>query len=251
MLHYTREGSGDTTLVLLHGYCENNTCFHKQVLFFKDHATVISIDLPGFGKSATQVNVSIDDMACSVKKVLEAEAINTCIVFGHSMGGYVALAFADLFPNYLKGFGLIHSTAVADNEERKEKRKQVIAFIEKHGKEPYIKNFIPTLFKEPANAQDVDHSVKQGIDSDQQGIIEAAKAMMNRPDRTEFLKGTSLPVFFAIGKHDALIPEMALFDLAGSCQKSQIAYLKESAHMGYLEEADLLNKEMQKFIDWI
>ncbi|MDZ4667196.1 MAG: alpha/beta hydrolase [bacterium] len=248
MLHYQCVGSGKQTLVLVHGFCENNTCFNEQVLFFKDHCKLLVVDLPGFGKSEPMANISMDKMASEIKLVLDAENIHACIMLGHSMGGYVTLAFVEQFPNYIEGFGLIHSVANADSEERKEKRLQVISFIEKHGKEPYIKNFIPTLFKEPAKKSNIEEAVLQGLTSNQTGIIEAAKAMMNRPDRTPILANSHKPVFFAVGKFDALIPEALMLEQAALCNLSHIAYLQNSGHMGMQEEPLWLNQEINKFL---
>lgn len=248
MLNHLQFGSGKTNLVLIHGYCENNTCFNKQVLFFKDHCNVITLDLPGFGKSASIQNVSIDDMAEEVAQLLDHLQIEKCVMLGHSMGGYVTLAFAEKFGNRLSGFGLIHSTALEDNEERKEKRLQVVSFVETHGKEAYIKNFIPGLFKPGASQSDIDFSIEAAMEGAQEGITQAALAMMNRPNRLDVLKKSKVPVFFGVGKHDALIPEQAMFAQAAICNCAHIAYLQGSAHMGMVEEPELLNSEILAFL---
>ena len=251
MLHYHSAGAGDTNLVLLHGYCENNTCFNEQVLFFKDHCKVITIDLPGFGKSEPIKGISIDGMAQEVKEVLDGLNLSHCVLMGHSMGAYVALAFAELFPAFLRGLGLIHSTAIADTDERKAKRNQVIEFITKHGKEPFIDTFISALFKEPAPREHTQIAVREALVSNTEGIIEAAKAMRDRPDRTHILSKLTIPVFFAVGKYDSLIPEQAMFEQAASCQIAHIAYLSNSAHMGMVEEAALLNEKMLSYLQFL
>ncbi|OYU97673.1 MAG: alpha/beta hydrolase [Bacteroidetes bacterium B1(2017)] len=249
MLNYLKTGSGNTTLVLIHGYCENNTCFTEQVLFFKDHATVIAIDLPGFGSSPSKAGITIEQMAELVQDVLAHENIQECILIGHSMGGYVTLAFAELFPSMLLGFGLIHSTTFADTDERKAKRLQVISFIEENGKEAYIKNFIPGLFAPTTSKEISSRAISEGLISDAEGIKAAALAMKDRPDRSFILKQTNLPVFFGIGKLDALIPEQAMFEQAAMCNKAYVAYLQKSAHMGMMEESIFLNQEILGFIN--
>lgn len=235
-------------MVLIHGCCENNTYFNEQVLFFKDICNVLTLDLPGFGETPSVPEITIEEMAQMVNQVLVQEKIETCIVIGHSMGGYVTLAFAELFPNKLKGFGLIHSLANADTEERKDKRKQVISFIQENGKEKYIKNFIPSLFAPNAHKDIIESAIDQGLESDELGIIEVAKAMMLRPDRQSILRNTVLPVYFAIGKNDQLIPESTMFAQAAICQKSMVTYLEKSAHMGMIEEPELLNIGIKKFL---
>jgi pimeloyl-ACP methyl ester carboxylesterase len=251
MINFHTIGSGKQTLVFVHGFCENNTCFNKQVLFFKDYCKIVLVDLPGFGNSPSQVNISIEDMAKEIAMVLESIGVQKCIMFGHSMGGYVTLAFAENYSDRLLGFGLIHSLANEDSNERKEKRDQVISFIEKNGKEPFIKNFIPTLFFNTTLESEIEESVEQAMGSDQIGVIEATKAMKNRPNRKHVLKDSKVPVFFAIGKNDPLIPEEIMLENASLCKISRISYLQNSGHMGMLEEADFLNNEILGFLDLV
>jgi pimeloyl-ACP methyl ester carboxylesterase len=247
LVSYTK-GNGPETIVFLHGFCENNTCFNEQVLFFCANYEVITIDLPGFGMSESIQDITLADMAKSVFETLQQKGKNKVYLFGHSMGGYVSLAFAKLYPEYLKGIGLIHSTPIADSDERKEKRKQVIKFLEKHDTELYLKNFIPPLFREENATKFAARFIEQGKKGPKEGIIEAVKAMMERDDNTELLEKLDIPFFWGIGKYDSLIPENDLFSFAIKCKRPYIAYLKNSAHMGMVEEADELNKHINKFI---
>lgn len=235
-------------MVLVHGFCENNTCFNEQVLFFKASHTVITVDLPGFGKSAVNHAVSIDDIANELFATLTYLKVSKCVLMGHSMGAYVAMAFAEKYPQHLSGFGLIHSVATADNEERKAKRKQVVSFIEKNGKEAFIKHFIPGLFTEANQKKPyVQEFISEALSGPQEGIVAAVKAMMNRSDKLHVLEQTGVPVFFAIGKHDAIIPEEAMFKQASLPKESQICYLQSSGHVGMVEEPETLNKAMMEF----
>jgi pimeloyl-ACP methyl ester carboxylesterase len=249
MIHYLSEGSGNTTLVLLHGFCENNTCLKRQVLFFKDYCKVIVPDLPGFGKSDVTKGITMDMMADKVYEVLLHENVGNCIMIGHSMGGYVTLAFAEKYPQLLKGFGLLHSTANPDSEDRIEKRKQVISFIETNGLEPFLRNFIPTLFAKSAQKDDVDFLISEALKGSEIGVIEAIRAMMIRPDRKHVLRLASIPVLFVAGKDDQLIPSSDVFLQASMSKIAHMVYLKKAAHMGMIEDAENLNNELRKFID--
>lgn len=247
LAHYTY-GAGPIKLIFLHGFCENNTCFNKQVLFFKDHYTVQTIDLPGFGLSLpTGTGTSMKSMAEAVLECLELNPNEKFFLMGHSMGGYVGLELLKLIPNQIQGFGLIHSTPLADSEERKQKRKQVLAFIEKYGKQKYLESFFPGLFREGNYEPHKEFLLAEAMKSSEQGISEAVIAMMNREDNLKYLVKSEVPVFWGIGKEDSLIPEKGLFEMATSCKTSFIAYLKESAHMGMLEEADALNEHLERF----
>lgn len=250
MLHHHISGNSKDTIVLVHGFCENHTCFRSIVPSLSKHFKVICPDLPGFGKSDCMDNTSMEMMADSLKELLDHIGIGKCVLLGHSMGGYVTLAFANKYPTYLSAFGLLHSTALADNAERVEKRKQVIQFIEKNGKDAYIDNFIPTLFKDKDHHKEaIDTLIKEAKSGPQQGIIEAVKGMMIRPNQEALLMDSDLPVFFGVGKYDALIPETDMLKQASSCKQAEICYLEESAHCGMLEEPEKLSNAIIKFCE--
>lgn len=248
LAHYNY-GAGPVKLIFLHGFCENNTCFNKQVLFFKDRYKVITIDLPGFGASEPAgIGTSMKSMALSVIETLKIAEQEKVFLFGHSMGAYVGLEILKLIPNNILGFGLLHSTPLADSEERKQKRKQVLDFISKYGKQKYLESFFPALFREGNYPEHRDFLLEEAMRSKEQGISEAVVAMMEREDNSQFLIETEVPVFWAIGKEDGLIPEKSLFEIATQCKRSYIAYLTQTAHMGMFEEPERLNRKLEQFI---
>ena len=147
-IHYKFGGKGFPVL-LLHGFGEDQHIWQQQVEFLKAHFTIITVDLAGTGQSAYTGKdrvLTMESMAEDVRLILEQEHITKCILLGHSMGGYVTLAFAELFPAYLAGFGLVHSTAYADNDEKKKNRLRGIEVIEEYGAYAFLKNTIPNLF---------------------------------------------------------------------------------------------------------
>ncbi len=242
-------GDGNTTLVLLHGFCENNTCFDEQVLLLKDHCKIILPDLPGFGQSNTYEGVSIASMAKDLASMLKFLNIEKCVIIGHSMGGYVTLSFAQQFPELLKGFGLLHSIATSDTPERIEKRNQVVKFINTFGKEKYVDSFIPGLFS-PENQDQayVSKAIATAKTSSTEGIINAALAMRDRLDLTQLLVQTKLPVYFGIGAKDALIPKELMLSQAASCEKAYLTVFNDSAHMAMQEEPQTLAEDILKYL---
>lgn len=240
------------TIVLLHGFCENSEIFIHQRSALTPFFNVLCIDLPGFGLSSVIKNISITEMADEVKKLLAILKIKKCFLFGHSMGGYVALAFAKKYTEQLKGFGLIHSTAAKDSFERLTKRKQLLNFIKKNGKEIFFKTFFPELFysKEKNNAS-INKLIEQAHKTSINGILEAIKAMMTREENYKLLASIPLPVFFVIGKHDTIIIDNDMFLQAAMCRQAEVCYLQQSNHMGMIEESDKLNEALICFVNRI
>lgn len=240
------------TLVLLHGFCENISVFNHQIAVLQTSFNLLCIDLPGFGLSNVIKDVTIPKMADEVKLVIDYLAISNCVLLGHSMGGYVTLAFAKKYSQLLNGFGLIHSTAAKDNFERLAKRKQLINFIKKNGSETFFKTFFPDLFfNKELNKIAIENLIKNATDTDSKGIIEAIKAMMMREETFDVLETTQLPVFFAIGKHDSIITENDMFEQAARCNHSEICYLENSNHLGMIEEPTILNDAIILFVNRI
>lgn len=250
MIHYNEAGNG-YPVVLLHGFCENNTCFNKQVLLLKGHYKVICPDLPGSGKSAPQDRATTESMADAVYELIGQLGIKKCVLIGHSMGGYVTMAFVKKYSHVLDGFGLLHSVATPDDDEREQKRVQAQAVIREKGPAFYARNFIRPLFREETEERLMEPYIRVADEFSAEGLIMQLEAMKNRPDHSEVLAQTPLPAFFGIGRHDALIPENKMLQQAITCRQSYVAYLTESAHMGHIEQPELTASHIVKFVDSI
>ena len=221
---------------------------NEQVLLLKEHCTVITPNLPGIGLSELAAETTMQTMADDVYELLQHLNISNCVMIGHSMGGYVTLAYAKKYARTLKSFGLLHSTALADDEARKLKRNQAKNLIEQKGAGFYAKNFIPPLFHPNTPTSLITPCLQAADNFTAEALSAALMAMKNRADSTNLLQQTTLPVFFGIGKYDELIPQQAMFNQALLCKQSYIAYLKNSAHMGHIEEAALLAQHILQFI---
>ncbi len=239
-IHYKSAGYGKT-IVLLHGFLESLDIWKEFSTHPSSDYRVISIDLPGHGKSSDKAEIhSMELMAESVKAVLGFLKIKTCVLIGHSMGGYVTLAFAEKYPELLKGFGLFHSYAAADTEEAKINRERTIQLVE-NDRPGFIQLFIPDLFATMNRKRfhtAIERLKKQAGDTPKTGIIAALKGMKERPDRTHVLKATQHPVLFILGREDTRIPLDVALKQATLPQRCEIQILKKVGHMGYIEDKE-------------
>jgi pimeloyl-ACP methyl ester carboxylesterase len=238
--------------MLLHGFAEDGEVWKYQTEFLKDHCQLIIPDLPGSGLSPfnNQLN-TIDDYAEAVKAILDNEKISNCILIGHSMGGYIALAIAEKYPQLLKAFGLFHSTAFADTEEKKQIRLKAIDFINTNGAATFIKTTTYNLFAQPYKTnhpEQIEALIKSGSNFTNEALAQYYHAMINRPDRTTVLKNVSIPILFIIGEHDVAVPLQSSLQQCHLPSKSYIHILENSGHMGLWEETAKANKILLDFI---
>lgn len=251
-LFYRKSGTGPSVL-LLHGFGEDGSVFETIIDKLKQHATLLIPDLPGSGKSAL-LKVSpftIDSMAHAMKAILDQEQVSSCIILGHSMGGYIALAMAELFPGLLKGMGLIHSTAYADSPERIQKREQAIAFIDSKGASAFLQTSLPGLFSSEfreTHPEKIQALIESGKSFSKEALIAYYRAMIQRPDRTQVLKKLECPVLLVLGNQDELIPVKDLLLQSTLLQKPFVHQIASAGHMSMLETPDELAGTIQDFI---
>jgi pimeloyl-ACP methyl ester carboxylesterase len=176
------------------------------------------------------------------------------ILIGHSMGGYITLAFAEKYPFQLSAFGLFHSTAFADSEEKKEVRQKGIRFMEEHGAAEFLKTAIPNLYSpqtKEAHPEWIREHLAVVHNFSAPVLVSYYKAMMQRPDRTDVLKTSHLPVLFVMGQHDSAVP---LQDGLKQCHLPHLSYihiLEQSGHMGMIEEKEETNRILVEFVNTI
>lgn len=237
-------------VVLLHGFGEDGAVWENQYQAFPGFRIIIP-DLPGSGGSEITDDMSMEGLADTIKDFLMQMGITKCCMIGHSMGGYVLLAFAEKYQEMLNGFGLFHSTAFPDTEEKKEIRKKGIAFIEKNGAYEFLKTSIPGLFSPETKEKKpslVEEQIKLSHNFLDTALVSYYRSMIQRPDRTEVLKTTRLPVLFILGKYDNAVPLTDGLKLCYLPDLSYIHILDHSSHMGMKEEPVLSNKFVQEFL---
>lgn len=250
MVSFTDQGKG-RVVVLLHGYLGSKEIWQKSIQDLSKSYRVIAIDLPGHGATPNIGYVhSMELMAKCVKKVMDDLRLKKYVIIGHSMGGYAALAFAELFPENLKGLCLFHSTALADSDEKKRDRNRAIKLV-KADKRVYTKATIQNLFatKNLKYLKDeVAFATKIALSTPKQGAVAALEGMKDRPNRDIILGLVEYPVMMVIGELDNILPHESLMEQAQTIKKKHVLYLEHDGHMGFLESPRIVNKALRKFL---
>lgn len=255
-ISYKVLGKG-VTVLLLHGFGEDGSVWYEQSDFLKEYCKLIIPDLPGSGASFfanENDGDAIEQYVEIINSLLEHEKTDSCIILGHSMGGYITLAFAEKYASLLKGFGFIHSTAFADSDEKKQNRLKGIGMMEEYGGYAFLKTTTPNLFAtkfKKEQPERIEALIERGKIFSTKALQQYYKAMMNRPDRTTVLANSSVPVLFVLGTEDVAAP---LNDVLKQTHLPDISFLhvlEDTGHMGMWENADKVNNAMFEFISSI
>jgi pimeloyl-ACP methyl ester carboxylesterase len=206
-VNYSDSGKG-TALVLLHGFLENNLMWEAFISGLSTKNRIIAIDLLGHGQTEPLGYVhTMEDNADMVFAVLESLRIRKAVLAGHSMGGYVALAFAELYPDYVKGIALINSTSYADSDERKANRDRAIKAV-KMDYTSFVRLSVGNLFSEENRERlsaEIEVVKQHALKTPLQGIVASLEGMKIRKDREVLMHFAPYPILLALGEKDPVL----------------------------------------------
>ncbi|MCB2376315.1 alpha/beta fold hydrolase [Hymenobacter sp. BT635] len=228
------------TIVFLHGFAESREIWTDFLRDFPAEYRVISLNLLGHGTNIHDVrDYSMEAQARYVAQKLQAAGAEKALLVGHSMGGYVALAFAERWPERVAGLCLLNSSALADSEEKKANREKNVAFVERHGVEKFMESFIRPLFApvhREAMSTQREFLEEIGKATPAETLVSGMRAMAARPDRTKVLHEAEFPVQFIVGKEDVAVPLEQSVAQAHLAPVSHALFLADVGHLAYYEK---------------
>ncbi len=251
-LHIADSGVGEKCVVLLHGYLESMYVWDDFAPLLTPSVRAITVDIPGHGISEVKGEVHTMEMVADVlHQMLKSLEIERVTMVGHSMGGYVALAFCARYPEQLDGLVLLSSTPNPDTEAKRENRRREIALV-RAGKKDALARVAP----EAGFAEQNRRRLRSYIDdltecvhiTEDDGIVALLGGMMERADQNEMLRKSAVPQLFILGKKDGYIPVEVAEEIVANHPQAQVAWLEESGHMGFIEEPEACAEALLKFV---
>ncbi|AWH73428.1 alpha/beta hydrolase [Dokdonia sp. Dokd-P16] len=236
-IFYTDQGKG-TPVILLHGFLENHTMWDHFLSVLCEQYRIICIDLLGHGFSESVGYVhSMEEMAAAVAAVTNQLALKDITIIGHSMGGYVGIAFAKAYPEFISKICLLNSTPEADDEARKKLRSRANVMAKKQYEQLVRMSFI-NLFDKKASTNhtlEIKDALEQALNTPVQGYIAANSGMKDRPDSSEFWKTTAITTGMILGNSDLLID--AEIHEQSYKENTNFFSIIESGHMSHITNA--------------
>ncbi|PTT09654.1 alpha/beta hydrolase, partial [Flavobacterium sp. HMWF030] len=239
-----------SAIVLLHGFLENKKMWLDYVTLFSDKHRIITIDLLGHGKSEPLGYVhSMEENANVVHEVLEHLKIEKATILGHSMGGYVGLAFAELFPKSIQKLVLLNSTSREDSAEKKLNRTRAIKAV-KQNYVGFVSLAIANLFSENNRtrlADKIENVKTEALKTPLQGIIASLEGMKIRKDRESLLQQNLFPVLLILGKKDPVLNYEDSISQIEDTTGELVSF--EDGHMSHIENKEELKTILLNFFE--
>lgn len=248
-INYSSAGRG-TAIVLLHGFLENRSMWQPFVSKISKSHRAVTIDLLGHGKTGCLGYVhTMEDMADAVKAVLSKLRLRRIVLIGHSMGGYVSLAFAEKYPKMIKGLCLMNSTAKEDSKEKKENRDRAILAVKQNYKS-FVRISVTNLFR-PKNrtifSEELNKVKEQALQTPLQGIISALEGMKIRKDRSKLIKKGRFKKLMIIGKRDPVLDYDSLYEQIENTDVKVAEF--PDGHMSHIENKEVFSHTIMQFIE--
>ena len=247
-ISFSDQGKG-TAVVLIHGFLENATMWKNVVPEISKRNRVVTIDLLGHGKTDCLGYIhTMELFAATIAAVLKALRIRKCILVGHSLGGYVALAFAEQHPQKVKGLCLMNATSNEDNSERKSLRLRANKMISNNFTNMVRMSFAnlfgpksKTIFKE-----EMELAISEALKTPVQGYIAAQEGMQLRVNRNHILTENTFKKLLIIGEKDPVLDFKTSLKEAEKTNSKIIVF--PDGHMGHIENKLALSDALTNFL---
>ncbi len=244
-LAYEEHGEG-TPVILAHGFPLNRSIWYPIIPNLSPKARLVIPDLRGHGQSPVPDGIySMRLMAEDLRALMDQLNIEKAVLAGHSMGGYVSLAFARAYPNRLAGLALVATQAAADSPERRAGREKMVDEVRRKGIKAVAESMAPALTCREDLVGAV-HKIIMGMNP--KGVKNILKGMAERPNAQEWLSGITVPAVVIAGTEDKLIPLERPKIMAQLLGRAWLVEVSGAGHLPMMEQPDAVSDAILQLI---
>lgn len=251
-LHVSITGKGEKTILFLHGFLENMNIRDEFSKELENEYKIIKIDLPGHALSGSHPEEnSMEFCADVLMDLIKYAKSEKVILAGHSMGGYIALNFANKYPNNTESLILLNSSPFADSDEKRADRLREIEVIKSGKLQTICSISIPKMFAEfnlKSYSDHVDELLELCELHDDYSIIAVIRGLMSRPDMTQFLKETTIPTLLLFGDNDRFMPLERVEGLIALLNNKKARILEKTGHICFVERREETLSVIKSFL---
>ncbi len=240
------EAGQGTPVVLLHGFPLDHTIWQPLIPLLQERARLIMPDLRGFGGTPAPEGVyTMREMADDVLAMLDRMEIEQAIIAGHSMGGYIALAFAQAYPQRVLGLGFVATHAAADTPENYANRMNNARKVAHKGVDFLAKEMSQKITARPDLVEPIRQIMAK---APRQGVIGALKGMAERPDSTGLLSSIRAPSVVIHGAEDKFVTLEKAQDMAQLLPRAWLVQVPHAGHMPMMEAPEVVVGALSELI---
>ncbi len=247
--NYKENKTKDTTLVFIHGFLGGSEIWKSYESYFGEEYSILTIDLYGHGKSSENSDCSLECTAEKISKIIEELSIESCVLIGHSMGGYIAGYLLEYLSREIKGIVLLNSSLLGDTPGKKEYRNRAIEIAEQH---PYVftGQMVNHLFLEGNRttlSQEVTQYQQLAKKVQPETIVKTLEHLRDRKSSVERARIMQTPILYIASKYDTTIP-YSLIEQQLPELKARVIVLEKSNHMSFWEEKNTVLLAIESFL---
>lgn len=250
LLDFKIAGQGEV-ITLIHGFCADESIWDTLVEELRDYK-IILVSLPGHAQKPANSPFTIESLSDEIETFYQENNIEKSVIIGHSMGGYIAAAYTQKYPNRVQGMLFFHSSMYADTAEKKENRTKSIEFVQKYGAKILIQELVVKLFSDKYKEENptvVSDRIKSALQMSDETILYCLHALRDRTDRAS-LAQVNKPIAYIIGKDDKLFSAQNLLAEACLHSNTHILLANKSGHLAMIEEPKICNSFIMNFIHY-
>lgn len=249
--YYNDTGQG-TPLVLVHAFPLDADMWDPQRSGLSDRMRIITFDLPGFGRDTGPAATSMEECADATAALLDRLSIDTCVIGGCSMGGYIAMSFLRRHPHRVRGILLADTRAGSDSDEARASRHAQAAAVRADGMEAIIPGLLPKLLGETGKREDTSREARVRAIMERatpEGTARMLEAMAARHDSLPLLRTVTVPSLIIVGDEDILTPPTESRIMAEAMHGSELHVIPGAGHLANMEAPGVFNEIVARFIE--